>query len=80
MKTEYYLEIYEPNDISCVAASYESDTPFMPMHVGDAIDGGSLNLSDTNQSVRIRNIRHILWVIEGSHTAHKVCVYTEPMV
>jgi hypothetical protein len=79
MKTEYYLEIYEPNDSSCVAASYKSDVPFMAMRVGDAIHGGSMNFSDTNKTVRIKDIQHIIWEIEGSHTAHKVCVFTEPL-
>jgi hypothetical protein len=79
MKTEYHLEIYEPNDSSCVAASYQSDVPFMSMRVGDAIHGGSMNLSDTNKSVRITDIQHIIWEIKGSHTAHKICVFTEPL-
>ena len=79
MKTEYHLEIYEPDDSSCVAASYESSTPFAGMNIGDAIHGASMNLSDTNKSVRIKDIQHIFWEIEGSHVAHKVCVFTEPL-
>lgn len=79
MKTEYHLEIYEPNDSRCVAASYQSDTPFATLSIGDAIHGGSMNLSNTNKSVRVKDIQHIFWAIEGSHTAHKICVFTEPL-
>jgi putative methionine-R-sulfoxide reductase with GAF domain len=79
VKIEYHLEIYEPNDSSCVAAAYQGSTPFMSLRVGDAIHGGSMNNSDTHKSVRIKDIQHIFWEIEGSHTAHKICVFTEPL-
>jgi hypothetical protein len=78
MRTEYYLEIYEPNDDRCVAASYTSNNPFMALNVGDYIHGSSMNQSDINKTVRIKAIQHIFWEIEGSHTAHKLCVFTEP--
>ncbi|MBC3380425.1 hypothetical protein H8I69_15010 [Serratia fonticola] len=77
MKTEYHLEVYEPDDSSCVAASYQSNTPFGSLKVGEAIHGGSMNLSDQNRTVRITDIQHIFWQIENSHTAHKICVFTE---
>jgi len=77
MKTEYHLEIYEADDSSCVAASYQSNTPFQTLNIGDAIHGGSMNLSETNKTVRVKDVQHILWEIEDSHTAHKVCVFTE---
>jgi hypothetical protein len=77
MKTQYHLEIYEPDDRSCLLASYKSDTPFMSLSIGDSIHGMSMNLSDTEEFVRIKDIEHIFWVIEGSHTGHKICVFTE---
>lgn len=77
MKTEYHLEIYEPDDSSCVAASYQSNTPFSTLNIGDAIHGGSMNLSDTNKTVRVKDIQHIFWEIKDSHVAHKICVFTE---
>ena len=79
MKTEYHLEIYEPDDSSCVAASYQSETPFTALNVGDAIHGGSMNHSETNKTVRVKDIQHIFWEVEGSHTAHKLCVFTEQL-
>lgn len=77
MKTEYHLEIYEPDDNGCVAASWTSPAPFMAISVGDVIHGGCLNLSSSHKSLRVTLISHIVWEIENSHIAHKVCLYTE---
>lgn len=77
MKTNHYIEIYEPNDNSCVAAHYESETPFGALHVGDEINGASLNNTSDKRHLRITDIQHIFWEIEDSHIAHKICVYTE---
>ena len=77
MKIEYHIEIYEVNDSSCVAASYQSATPFMAINIGDIIHGGSMNLSNTNKTVRVSDIKHIIWEIEHSHIGHKLCVFTE---
>lgn len=77
MKTQYHLEIYEPDMSDCVAGHYESDTPFGALCVGDEISGMSLNLSDRHKNLRIVKIQHISWVIEGSHMSHKICVSTE---
>lgn len=76
-KQNTILEIYEPDDSSCVAASYKSNTPFSTLNIGDAIHGGSMNLSDTNKTVRVKDIQHIFWEIKDSHVAHKICVFTE---
>lgn len=77
MRTDYHLEIYEPNDSSCVAASYVSNSPFMSLQIGDSINGISMNDSDLKYTVRIKDIQHIFWEIEGSHISHKICVFTE---
>lgn len=77
MKTQYHLEIYEPDMSDCVAGHYESSTPFGALCVGDEISGMSLNLSDRCKSLRIVKIQHIFWVIEDSHMSHKICVWTE---
>lgn len=79
MRIEYHIEIYEVNDSSCVAASYQSETPFMGISVGDVIHGGSMNLSSINKTVRISNIQHIIWEIKDSHIGHKLCIFTEPL-
>ncbi|MEB7889190.1 hypothetical protein NGK36_07745 [Hafnia alvei] len=77
MKTQYYLEIYEPEDSSCVAGYFESDTPFGALNIGEQINGASLNNTEEKKHLRIKDIQHIFWEIEGSHLAHKICVYTE---
>lgn len=77
MKTQYHLEIYEPDMSDCVAGLYESDTPFGALSVGDEISGMSLNSSDRHKNLRIIKIQHIFWIIENSHMSHKICVWTE---
>ena len=77
MKTQYLLEIYEPDMSDCVAGYYENDTPFGALCVGDEISGMSLNLSERHKNLRIVKIQHNFWVIEGSHMSHKICVWSE---
>lgn len=77
MKTQYHLEIYEPDMNGCVAGHYKSDSPFGALSVGDEISGMSLNVSDRQKDLRIIKIQHIFWDIENSHTSHKICVWTE---
>ncbi|CAM6939525.1 hypothetical protein QDQ61_18860 [Citrobacter freundii] len=77
MKTKYVLEIYEPDDDSCVAGLYESDNTFGALHVGHEINGFSLNMTESQNSVKITKIEHILWEVPGSHITHKICVSTK---
>ncbi|EJB8414100.1 hypothetical protein [Vibrio navarrensis] len=77
MKMNYHLEIYEPEDPSCVAGYFESSSPFMTISVGDKISSHSLNQTDELKAVRVTKVEHILWEVENSHVAHKVCIYTE---
>ena len=77
MKTKYHLEIYDPEMNDCVVGSYKSDTPFGALSVGDEINGMTMDLSEMRQTLRIVKIQHIIWVIEDSHIAHKICVWTE---
>ncbi|WP_172380896.1 hypothetical protein [Vibrio sp. Vb339] len=77
MKTAYYIEVYEPNDDRFVAASYQSESPFMAINVGDTIAGSSSNLAEVCQTLKVTGIEHIFWEIEGSHKAHKICLLTE---
>lgn len=77
MNTKYIMEIYDPEDSSCVAALYESSTPFGALNVGDEISGHSLSFSDSLKNVKITKIQHILFEIENSHLTHKICVSTQ---
>ncbi|HDK6887485.1 TPA: hypothetical protein ACTW1K_002019 [Raoultella planticola] len=77
MKTQYILEIYDPEDLSCVAGLYESNAPFGALNVGDEISGHSLNHSASIKNVKVTKIQHIFWEIENSHLTHKICVTTQ---
>ncbi|MBB7656032.1 hypothetical protein HEM24_018220 [Escherichia coli] len=56
MKTQYILEIYDPEDLSCVAGFYESNAPFGALNVGDDISGYSLNHSASIKNVKVTKI------------------------
>ncbi|WP_434604091.1 hypothetical protein [Acetobacter oryzoeni] len=75
-KNEYYLEIYEPDDASCVAGFYSSDQPFMAISVGDVINGTSLPDMSKKHHVRVTKIEHIIFTNTTSGVTHKVCVHT----
>ncbi|GGY11292.1 hypothetical protein GCM10007160_42890 [Litchfieldella qijiaojingensis] len=77
LPTSYTLEVYEPNDDSCVAAAYDSDTPFVAIAVGDYINPKSLNLANKVDMLKVTSVEHMLWQINGSHQVHKVCVRTQ---
>jgi len=79
MNIEYHLEFYPPNDTSYIIGEYFSNTPFLSMNIGDAIHASSFNLDDKAKTLRIKDIQHIIWEIEGSHIGHKLCVYTEEL-
>jgi hypothetical protein len=78
MPTKYTLEIYEPNDDSCVAAVYSSDTPFMSVAKGEYINTSLFNMSAPQGILEVVSVEHIFWVIEGSHQAQKTCIRTKP--
>ena len=77
LPTKYILEIYEPEDDRCVAALYESASPFIPLCVGDEISSASLNLAIEKNRLVVTNVEHIFWEIEGSHQSQKVCISTK---
>ena len=75
--TEYILEIYEPDDDSCVAAAFKSDTPFMPASKGDYINTEGFTMSETKGILEVVSAEHLFWEIEGDHFTQKVCVRTK---
>ncbi len=77
LPTKYILEIYEPGDDSCVAAVFDSDTPFMPLAEGEFINTSSFTMSTPQGILQVVSVEHILWVIEGSHQTQKVCIRTK---
>lgn len=74
----YHLEIFMPDSIDDLYASFSADTPFMTVQAGDLLnqvgwDGKGIPGTTILRAV---NIEHIIW--EGKRgVKHKVCVYTE---
>ncbi|MDU5780542.1 MAG: hypothetical protein E6Z83_07015 [Pantoea sp.] len=77
MKTQYHLEIYEPDMSDCVAGHFKSDAPFGALSVGDEINGIPLNTSSSHKNLRIITTKHMFCITEGSHMSHKICVRTD---
>lgn len=75
--TEYILEIYEPDDDSCVAASFKSDSPFMSVAKGDYINPDGFTMSEPKDILEVVSVEHLFWEIEGDHFTQKVCVRTK---
>jgi hypothetical protein len=76
LKTDYILEIYEPNDESCVAGIHYSSMPFMNFSKGDYINPMMLNQAIKPVAVQITSVEHLFWEAEGSHKTHKLCLRT----
>lgn len=76
LTTKYVLEIYEPDDDSCVAAVFSSDTPFMPLAKGEYINTASFTESVPQGILQVVSVEHLLWEIEKSHQTQKVCIRT----
>jgi len=75
MKTKYYLEIYDPEDEECIAGSFESETPFGALHVGEKIE----LLNYGNDVFEITKIIHFFWDLpNGGQTSHKIGVFIKP--
>jgi hypothetical protein len=75
--TEYILEIYMPGSIDTCWVVFSSPTPFMATSVGDIIDPGLWEGSQSPMKIlRTIGLEHYLWEIEGS-VKHKICIYTE---
>jgi hypothetical protein len=77
LPTEYTLEIYEPDDDSCVAAVFKSDTPFMPVAKGEYINTSGFTMSEAQGVLQVVSVEHLFWEVEGDHVAQKVCVRTK---
>ena len=72
MPKRYILEVYEPDDESCIAFSIESDAPISAISKGDLLHHQSMNM---NHRLRVTEIVHLFW--EGPEgLKQKICVHT----
>ena len=76
LRIDYTLEIYEPDDDSCVAAVFHSDKPFMTIAKGDYINTSFFTLSTPQGHLVATSVEHIIWEIPNSHQTQKVCIRT----
>lgn len=71
----YYLEIYSPDSADDVWVSFEADSPFGAIAVGDIINPGMWDGSQSPMRVlKAVAVEHILWDIQ--ELKHKVMVFT----
>ncbi|MBN8246547.1 MAG: hypothetical protein J0L84_03795 [Verrucomicrobia bacterium] len=79
---EYRVDFYDESFESNPTFSLESACPFQPFHVGDTINsrlwGDADPLPDT-ELFEVREVRHHLWQVKGSHIGHSVGVLVVPV-
>ena len=74
---EYMLEVYAPGSMKDVWVYFESSSPFLPINVGDLINPGIWEGSQSPMKIlRVVSVEHIIWEI-NSDVKHKLMVFTE---
>jgi hypothetical protein len=79
LPTNYHIEVYENSFVNDPVWGMESSTPFPSVSVGDGFYHQTLDIAWYNppqegQELRVSDIKHIFWVIEGKHIGHKLMV------
>jgi len=72
---EYLVEIYYPGSIQDVVAYYQTKYP-ITMRKGELINQASFEAASSKKLLRIINIEHIIWEVEGK-VRQKACIMTE---
>ncbi len=78
MKPKYMLEIYTSAG-GDAEATFESDTPFMNINIGDLLHPAFFETSDLDKQkklLRVLRLEHIIWKTQNI-VKHKICVYTK---
>lgn len=74
----YHVEVYEPGSADDLWVYFKTTKPLFSIHKGDIINPGMWPNSKAPMKVlRVVAVEHIIWEIENSHIAHKLCVFTE---
>jgi hypothetical protein len=75
----YMLEIYEPGSTESAWVSFESDSPFGSISVGDIINPGVWEGSNSPMTVlKAVAVEHLVWEAQGE-VKHKIMVFTTEM-
>lgn len=82
LPTQYHIEVYEGSYRNDPFWGVESSTPFPSMSAGEVFGTGGLDVAlydkpNENQVFKIKELKHLFWVIEGSHIGHKLMVCIE---
>ncbi len=77
MKDKYSLEIFHPGGGYDVWVVFTSDTPFLAISKGDIINTANFPNADTQKSLRVVSVEHIIWSLQDGQSKHKIDVYTE---
>jgi hypothetical protein len=79
-ESHHFTDIYDINaedeegDANSLLMRLESDNPFMPIHVGDVLDGRPLCVIDTNM-YRVERIEHQIWLPEPDQLIHRMVLF-----
>lgn len=79
---EYRVDFYDESFENNPTFSLESACPFQPFQVGDTVNSRLWGESDPlpdNEIFEVREIRHHVWLVPGSHIGHSVGVLVVPV-
>jgi len=76
-EAEFSLEVYYPGSMEHAWVYFKSSTPFMPINVGEIVNPGIWEDSQSPMKVlRVVNVEHIIWET-SNRIKQKVMVFTE---
>ena len=77
MNKKYALEIYKPGSIEDVEVTFESDTPFLNINIGDILNTNMWSGTETNgKLIKVVKMEHFIWEYD-SGPKHKIGIITK---
>jgi hypothetical protein len=81
LPVHFRLEVYAKSFANDPVMTFESTSPLPSMAVGDLFDGRSFHPGQApplgGEIYRIREICHLVWVVEKSHVAYTAMICLE---
>ena len=82
LPVEYYLEVFDADtDLRTPGYSVQTASPLGSICIGDKYEhlasGEWINPPKYGAAFYVKDIKHIIWEIDGSHIGHKKMVYLE---